>query len=105
VCALLYGDAYRDAALPLAYLLVGIPFAIVASALSAILQAHGDERFVAKLGVIFTLAFVCAISIGAISGGPTGAAIGSTVVYAGKCIPLMYRMSRRTIPLPQPLQS
>jgi O-antigen/teichoic acid export membrane protein len=105
VCALLYGGAYRAAGTPLAILLVGIPFAIVAAGLSAILQAHGDERFVAKLGVVFTVAFVSAVSMGAISGGPTGAAIASTVVYAGKCIPLMYRMSRRTTSLPEPLQS
>jgi O-antigen/teichoic acid export membrane protein len=102
VCTLLYGNAYRGAGLPLAFLLVGIPFAIVAAALSAILQGQGDERFVAKLGVIFALAFVSAISIGAISGGPTGAAIGSTAVYVANCIPLMYRMSRRTTPVPEP---
>jgi O-antigen/teichoic acid export membrane protein len=102
VCALLYGDAYRSAGLPLAFLLVGIPFAIAAAALSAILQAQGDERFVAKVGVIFALVFVSAISIGGISGGPTGAAIGSTLVYLGNCIPLIYRMSRRIAPLPEP---
>jgi O-antigen/teichoic acid export membrane protein len=101
MCVLVYGDAYRSAGVPLAFLLFGIPFAIVAAALSAILQGQGDERFVAKVGVIFTVAFVCAISIGAISGGPTGAAIGSTAVNVGSCIPLMYRMSRRTIPLPE----
>jgi O-antigen/teichoic acid export membrane protein len=100
VCTLLYGDAYRGAGRPLAFLLVGIPFAIVAAALSAILQGQGDERFVAKVGVIFTLAFVSAISIGAISSGPTGAAIGSTLVYVANCLPLMYRMARRTTPLP-----
>jgi O-antigen/teichoic acid export membrane protein len=105
VCTLLYGEAYRGAGPPLAFLLVGIPFAIVAAALSAIRQAHGDERFVAKLGVVFMLAFVSAVSIGAISGGPTGAAIASTSVYVGKCIPLMYRMSRRTTPLPESLQT
>jgi O-antigen/teichoic acid export membrane protein len=95
VCALLYGEAYRSAGLPLAFLLVGIPFAIVAAALSAILQGQGDERFVAKVGVIFALAFVSAISIGAIIGGPMGAAIGSSVVYLGNCIPLGYRLFRR----------
>jgi len=103
VCVLLYGDAYRSAGLPLAFLLVGIPFAIVAAALSAILQAHGDERFVAKLGFVFAVAFVCAISVGALSNGPTGAAIGSTTVYVFNCVPLMLRMARRTAPLPEPL--
>jgi O-antigen/teichoic acid export membrane protein len=103
VCALLYGDAYRSAGLPLAVLLVGIPFAVVAAALSGILQGQGDEGFVAKVGVVFAVAFLSAISIGAISGGPTGAAIGSTSVYVGNCIPLLYRMSRRLTPLPEPL--
>lgn len=103
VCVLLYGDAYRAAGLPLAFLLVGIPFAIVAAAISAILQAHGDEGFVAKVGGMSAVAFVPAISIGAISGGPTGAAIASTLVYVGKCIPLTYRMSRRLRPVPEPL--
>jgi O-antigen/teichoic acid export membrane protein len=103
VCTLLYGDAYRSAGLPLALLLVGIPFAVVAAALSAILQGKGDERFVARVGVIFALAFVSAISIGSVSGGPTGAAIGSTLAYVGNCIPLIYRMSRRITPLPEPL--
>jgi O-antigen/teichoic acid export membrane protein len=92
VCVLLYGDAYRSAGLPLAYLLVGTPFAILAGALSAILQAQGDERFVAKVGVIFALAFVSAVSIGAIMGSATGAAIGSTAVYLANCIPLIYRV-------------
>jgi O-antigen/teichoic acid export membrane protein len=103
VCALLYGDAYRSAGLPLAFLLVGIPFAIAAAALSAILQAQGDERFVAKVGVIFALAFVSAITSGSISGGATGAAIGSTVVYLGNCLALIYRIPRRITPLPEPL--
>jgi O-antigen/teichoic acid export membrane protein len=98
VCALLYGEAYRGAGLPLAFLLVGIPFAIMAAALTAILQAQGDERFVAKVGVVFALAFVSAISIGSISGGATGAAIGGTAVFAGNCIPLIYRVSRRIAP-------
>jgi O-antigen/teichoic acid export membrane protein len=93
VCVLLYGDAYGSAGLPLAILLVGVPLAIMVAALSAILQAQGDERFVAKVGVAFALAFVSAISIGGISGGPTGAAIGSTVVFLGNCIPLIYRVS------------
>jgi O-antigen/teichoic acid export membrane protein len=96
LCALLYGDAYRGAGLPLAFLLIGIPFAVVAAALSAILQAHNDERFVNKVAVASALAFVCAVSIGAISGGATGAAIGSSLAFLGNCVPLIYRLFRGT---------
>ncbi|MDF0530642.1 lipopolysaccharide biosynthesis protein [Tsukamurella sp. 8J] len=94
VCVLLYGEAYRDAALTLAIMLQGIPFAILAAAVAAVLQAQGEDRFVAKTGLVFALIFIAAVSGGALWYGSVGAAIGSALTAVCKCIPLGIRANR-----------
>ena len=94
LCTLLYGEAYRGAGLPLAVLFLGIPFAILAAAVSAILQAQGDAKFVAKVGMARALSFVAAVAIGSIMYGAIGAAIGSSIAVSVICLPLILRVLR-----------
>lgn len=92
LCQLLYGADYRPAGLPLTVLVVGIPFAILAAALSAILQAQGNEQFVAKVGVGFAVVFISAIGVGGHLYGAFGAAIGGCAAAALNCIPLVIKV-------------
>lgn len=94
LCALLYGEAYREAGHALAVLFLGIPFAILAAALGAILQAQGSEQYVAGVGVAFALCFITAIGIGGSMYGAVGAAIGGATASAANCIPLVIRVLR-----------
>jgi O-antigen/teichoic acid export membrane protein len=94
LCQLLYGDEYRPAGLTLTVLFIGIPFAVLAAALGAILQAQGSEQFVAKVGVGFAVAFVAGIGIGGHLYGSVGAAIGGCVAMLLNCIPLVVRVLR-----------
>jgi O-antigen/teichoic acid export membrane protein len=73
---------------------LGIPFAVLAAALSAVLQAQGDERFVAKVGIGFALTFISAIAIGGHLHGAVGAAIGGCLATAANCIPLVVKVFR-----------
>ena len=94
LCQLLYGAEYRPAGLTLTVLFVGIPFAVLAAALGAILQAQGDEQFVAKVGVAFAIAFVTGIGVGGHLYGSVGAAIGGCTAMALNCIPLVVKALR-----------
>jgi O-antigen/teichoic acid export membrane protein len=94
LCALIYGAEYRHAGRALSVLVLGIPFAVLAAALSAVLQAQGDERFVAKVGVAFALTFISAIAIGGHVHGAVGAAVGGCLATAANCIPLIYKVFR-----------
>lgn len=94
LCQLLYGVEYRPAGLTLTVLFIGIPFAILAAAIGAILQAQGEEQFVAKVGVGFAIVFVSAIGVGGHLYGSVGAAIGGCTAMALNCIPLVVRVLR-----------
>lgn len=94
LCQLLYGAEYRPAGLTLTVLFIGIPFAVLAAALGAILQAQGSEQFVAKVGVGFAVAFVTAIGVGGHLYGSLGAAIGGCAAMALNCIPLVVKVLR-----------
>lgn len=94
LCQLLYGAEYRPAGLTLTVLFIGIPFAVLAAALGAILQAQGEEQFVAKVGVAFAIAFVTAIGVGGHLYGSVGAAVGGCTAMALNCIPLVVRVLR-----------
>lgn len=94
LCRLLYGDEYRAAGLTLTVLFIGIPFAVLAAALGAILQAQGEEQFVAKVGVGFAVAFVSGIGVGGSLYGSVGAAVGGCAAMALNCVPLVVRAFR-----------
>lgn len=94
LCQLLYGVEYRPAGLTLTVLFIGIPFAVLAAALGAILQAQGEEQFVAKVGVGFAIAFVSAIAVGGHLYGSVGAAAGGCTAMALNCVPLVVRVLR-----------
>lgn len=94
LCQLLYGAEYRPAGLTLTVLFIGIPFAVLAAALGAILQAQGQEQFVAKVGVGFALAFVTFIGVGSHGYESVGGAIGGCAAMALNCIPLVVRALR-----------
>ena len=94
LCQLLYGAEYRPAGLTLTVLFIGIPFAVLAAALGAILQAQGNEQFVAKVGIGFAITFVTAIGFGGHLYGAVGAAIGGCTAMALNCIPLVVRVLR-----------
>lgn len=94
LCQLLYGPEYRPAGLTLTVLFIGIPFAVLAAALGAILQAQGGEQFVAKVGVAFAVVFVSAIGVGGHVYGSVGAAIGGCTAMALNCVPLVVRVLR-----------
>ncbi|MCP9274277.1 oligosaccharide flippase family protein [Mycolicibacterium arenosum] len=94
LCQLLYGPEYRPAGLTLTVLFIGIPFAVLAAALGAILQAQGGEQFVAKVGVGFAVVFVSAIGVGGHLYGSVGAAIGGCTAMALNCVPLVVRVLR-----------
>lgn len=94
LCQLLYGAEYRPAGLTLTVLFIGIPFAVLAAALGAILQAQGSEQFVAKVGVGFAVAFVTAIGVGGHLYGSLGAATGGCAAMALNCIPLVVKVLR-----------
>ena len=94
LCQLLYGPEYRPAGLTLTVLFIGIPFAVLAAALGAILQAQGGEQFVAKVGVGFAVVFVSAIGVGGHLYGSVGAAIGGCTAMALNCVPLVVGVLR-----------
>ncbi len=94
LCALIYGDEYRAAGRALSVLVLGIPFAVLAAALSAVLQAQGAEKFVAKVGIGFALAFISAIAVGGHVHGALGAAVGGCLATAANCIPLVVKVFR-----------
>jgi O-antigen/teichoic acid export membrane protein len=94
LCALIYGEEYRAAGHALSILVLGIPFAVLAAALSAVLQAQGEERFVAKVGIAFALTFVSAIAVGGHVHGAVGAAIGGCLASAANCLPLVVKVFR-----------
>jgi O-antigen/teichoic acid export membrane protein len=95
LCTLVYGDAYRGAGLPLAILLLGLPFAILAGGLRSVLQGQGQENFVAKVGVAFSFAFVLAVAVGGAMYGAMGAAVASsTIMFAVNCLPLIVRVAQ-----------
>jgi O-antigen/teichoic acid export membrane protein len=92
LCVLLYGEEYRAAGRALSVLVLGIPFAVLAAALSAVLQAQGHERFVAKVGIGFAFAFISAIAVGGHVHGAIGAAVGGCLATAANCVPLVIRV-------------
>ena len=94
LCQLLYGAEYRPAGMTLTVLFIGIPFAVLAAALGAILQAQGEEQFVAKVGIGFAVVFVSAIGVGGHLYGSVGAAIGGCTAMALNCVPLVVRVLR-----------
>jgi O-antigen/teichoic acid export membrane protein len=94
LCQLLYGAEYRPAGLTLTVLFIGIPFAVLAAALGAILQAQGEEQFVAKVGIGFAVTFVTAIGFGGHLYGSVGAAVGGCTAMALNCVPLVVGVLR-----------
>jgi O-antigen/teichoic acid export membrane protein len=94
LCQLLYGAEYRPAGMTLTVLFIGIPFAVLAAALGAILQAQGEEQFVAKVGIGFAVVFVSAIGVGGHLYGSVGAAVGGCTAMALNCVPLVVRVLR-----------
>lgn len=94
LCQLLYGAEYRPAGATLTVLFIGIPFAVLAAALGAILQAQGEEQFVAKVGIGFAVTFVTAIGFGGHLYGSVGAAVGGCTAMALNCVPLVVRVLR-----------
>ena len=92
LCVLVYGEQYRAAGRVLSVLVLGIPFAVLAAALSAVLQAQGQERFVAKVGIGFALAFISAIAVGGHVHGAIGAAVGGCLATAANCVPLVVKV-------------
>ncbi|OLT48650.1 hypothetical protein BJF87_19645 [Gordonia sp. CNJ-863] len=94
VCVLLFGTEYAAAAAPLTLLLMTFPFALIAAALSAALQARGDQVRVARVGLIGAAGFILAVGVGAWLHGAIGAAAGGLVAVAAKCLPLTFWATR-----------
>jgi O-antigen/teichoic acid export membrane protein len=94
ILALLFGEPYASAAPVLAWSLCGLPFVALAGPLAAILQARGDERFVALNGGAFAVIAIGAMIAGGIVADGTGVAAGLAVVSAARVPVLLVRITR-----------
>lgn len=81
IIVLLVGADYSDGATPMRILCLGIAINIVGASRSAMLQASGDERFIAKVGILVGIVSLGAVSVGAFWGGASGAAVGLLIAY------------------------
>lgn len=75
------GREYLAAAGPLRILCLGIALNIIGSSRSALLQASGDQHFVARLGIALSFAMLLSVGAGTLFWGAEGAALGMTTVY------------------------
>jgi O-antigen/teichoic acid export membrane protein len=78
---LVMGPQYAGAGDTLRWLLLGMPFASLYSALTAILQGTGRERYAAVNGVVFAVLLLVAVAVGALVGGTQGAAAGLSATF------------------------
>jgi O-antigen/teichoic acid export membrane protein len=77
----IFGSEYREAVLPLRIVCCGILVSTVGSFRSSMLQGLGDERYVAKIGVVLVFVTLSLVAFGAALLGAVGAALAVTFSY------------------------
>lgn len=90
------GASYAAAVPVVVVCLLAFPFTALASPLGGVLQSQGEERFVAKNGVLFSLLFLVAVAVGFVVLGAAGAMFGVLATYVLKCTSLMIRIETST---------
>lgn len=88
----IYGPTYTGAGLLLCLVLGGTLIGAVGFPLAALLQAVNLTRSVAAIEVAGALMVVAGISVGAITEGAVGAAIGALVAQAARAVLLIIRL-------------
>jgi O-antigen/teichoic acid export membrane protein len=92
VASLVLGDRYRASGVPLVLLMAALPIIGVTSQFGALLQARGEEAFVATNGVVTAIVTLAAIALGSSLGGADGAALGVIAGFLVKAAVLVWKM-------------
>jgi O-antigen/teichoic acid export membrane protein len=91
----LFGDPYEAAGPILAWSMAGLPFLALANPLTAILQGHSYEKFIAANAGVFACLMLAAMVGGALQFGAIGVAAAIGVVSLGRCVVLLIVIWRR----------
>lgn len=94
IVLLVLGPEFVDAGPVLRWLLLAFPFIALSSILGGVLQGAGEERFVARNGVVFAVLLVGWFGAGASLFSIGLVALGVAVVYVAKCFTLGLRLLR-----------
>lgn len=94
VVSFVLGPQFEGAISPLVALFAFLPFVAVSSPLGSLLQGIGREKVVATSGVAFAILGLATCSVGAVTFGATGAAVGMGSSYVLKCFYLESRIRR-----------
>lgn len=86
------GDAYAGSVPVVQIVVAGLPFAAVASLLSALLQGVGDKHFVSGTALATTAICLTSVLIGVGLGGAEGAAYGLSASFLVQAAILVLRM-------------
>ena len=77
----LLGSGYRGSVAPLRILLIGLIFFGISASLISVLQAQGDERYVATINVALLVVCLPSVSLAASAAGASGAAVAMATGY------------------------